>query len=737
MNRPIRRCVRLTPFVISLAAAGCGGGDDPLSPPTTGGIALTVTGLPAGTAAGITMTGPGGFSRALASTGTVDGLAPGTYTVSAAVVSAGGNTFAPSTPSQSVDVPASTPRVPVSVTYAQQNSQIVLTVSGLPGGTNASVLVTNGSGFSRAVTGTTTLAGLAPGPYSIAAASVTSGANTYNPNPASQQVQVVAGQSTSAGVSYTLSLPPSINLVIDGATITQSVQSYDDTVPLIANRDAYLRVFVRANQPNTAAPAVRVRLYQGSNPAPVATYTLPASSASVPTVVDQGMLVGSWNTLIPASQVTAGMRILADVDPGNGVPESNETDNSYPASGVQEALDVRAVAPLNLHMVPVILGGLTGNVTAGNRDQFVATLKKVMPLETVNVSLRVTPYSSSVDSLTSNGSSEWSTLLNEIRLLQVADGTGKNFYGVVKTTYGSGIAGIGYVPGKTAVGWDRLPSGDGVLAHELGHNFSLQHAPACTPGGEDPSFPRSDGTIGVWGLDVASLTLKSPGSFDLMGYCGGTNWISEYNYQKALNYRQLISGTLVAGAQSGLLVWGRIENGVVTLEPAFEVSAPPQVPVSRGPYTLEGLDAGGGVLFSYQFEGEQVADQGAGQRQFAFAIPFNASRSDRLARLRVRGAGRDAELSSVAAMSAQGRGATLLRQLLPMPDRQARVVSGGVQLSWNASAYPMAMVRDAATGEILALARRGHAGIGAAAGRTLDITYSDGVRSRWERVTPQ
>src|SRR6185369_9544416 len=138
------------------------------------------------------------------------------------------------------------------------------------------------------------------------------------------------------------------------------------------------------------------------------------------------------NQLIPGAQVTTGLRILAEVDPGNGVPESDETDNSYPATGLQKELDVRSVAPLDIHMVPVIVGGLTGDVTAANKDQFVATLKKAMPVQAVNVTLRVTPYSSSVDSLPSNGSSEWSTVLNEIRTLQVVDGTGKYFYGVVK-----------------------------------------------------------------------------------------------------------------------------------------------------------------------------------------------------------------------------------------------------------------------------------------------------------------
>ena len=88
-------------------------------------------------------------------------------------------------------------------------------------------------------------------------------------------------------------------------------------------------------------------------------------------------------------------------------------------------------------------------------------------------------------------------------------------------------------------------------------------------------------------------------------------------------------------------------------------------------------------------------------------------------------------------MAAQGRGLSVLRQQQPLPDRQARVVGGAmVQLQWNAAAYPMALVRDAATGDILSFARHGDASI-AVSGRALDITWSDGVRSWQERVTPQ
>ena len=722
-------------LAFALVLAACGGGGDPLSPPTVGGVAVTVTGLPTGTAASITITGPGGFSQALTASGNVDGLAPGTYTVAAGSVSTGAGSYAPTTASQSVTVPASTSRVPVAVTYAQQNSQLVLTLSGLPGGTSGSVLVTNASGFSRTVTATTTLAALAPGLYTIAASTVTSGANTYAPNPASQQVQVTTGQSTSAGVTYAISVPGTVNLVIDGLTITQSVQSYDDTVPLVANRDAYLRVFVRADQANTATPAVRVQLYQGANPTPVITYTLSAPTASVPMSADQGTLNSSWNQLIPAALMTTGLRIQADVDPGNGVPESNEGDNTYPASGLQKQLDVRAVAPLSIELVPVTVKGLTGNVTTGNLNQFLVTLKKVMPLQTVTPTVRVTAYTSTADTLKSlNDNGAWGTVLSEIFALQAAEGTGKYFYGVVKTTYNSGTAGIGYVGNKGAVGWDKLPSGDEVLAHEVGHNFSLNHAPGCGAGNPDPAFPFPDGSIGNWGLDVGSLALKGPATLDLMGYCGGAKWISAYHYQKAFNFRQNNMGTVIAGAESGLLVWGRIVNGLVELEPAFEISAPASVPVRRGRYVLEGLDNGGAILFSYAFEGEVVADQDGDQRQFAYVIPLSVLTGDRLARLRVHGGSNTAERAS-AAMRAGGGGRGAMLQQQPAADGAASMVApGSVRLTWNAAAYPMALVRDAVTGDILSFARTGDATIGVA-GRELDVTFSDGVRSHRQRMT--
>ena len=78
----------------------------------------------------------------------------------------------------------------------------------------------------------------------------------YTPVPLTQTVTVTNGLSTAATVGYSTS-GGGLNLCVDGAYITQAVQTFDNSVPLVAGRNALLRVFVRANTANSAQPAVR------------------------------------------------------------------------------------------------------------------------------------------------------------------------------------------------------------------------------------------------------------------------------------------------------------------------------------------------------------------------------------------------------------------------------------------------------------------------------------------------
>jgi hypothetical protein len=697
--------------------------------PATGGLTVTITGLPGATSASVQVTGPGGYAKSLGTTTTLNALLPGTYSVSAAAVSAGGTNYQPSPASQNVTVTSSTTPATAAVAYAASSGGLTVTVTGLPPATPAAIAVTGPGSYSAAVTATQTLSGLAPGSYSLAASTVSAGGTSYTAAPASQSVSVTTGAVAGAAVTYS-AVSSGPNLSIDGMYITQSVQTYAGTVPLVAGRTGFLRVFVKANAANSLQPSVRVRFYIGA--ALQSTITINAPGASVPTTINEGSLASSWNAAVPAALIQPGIKVLADVDPTNAIAESNEADNSFPVSGTPVALTAQAVPSLDVTFVPVKQQAdptLIGNVTSANKDQFLTDAVKMYPLLATNTLVHAVYTTADNQALQSNdGNGEWLRVLSEMNALRAAEGSSRHYYGVVKVSYSSGIAGYGYVPGGAAVGWDNLPSGTGVAAHELGHNFSRAHAPCGGAGGPDPNFPYSGGTIGVYGYDVAAASLKAPGTFDLMGYCS-PSWISDYTYTNVLSYRSTnpdvsaaafgTSGGAARVPQRSLLVWGRIERGTLILEPAFVVNARPSLPHRRGALRIEGVAGDGRALFSYAFDGDtpaDVPDQTA--RHFAFAIPLSAAAESELAELRLSGSGR-----SATTRISSGAGVTSSDTVETDED-----VRGELHLRWNAQRHPMALVRDRRTGQVLSFARGGVAQVRARSDE-VEVLLSDGVRS--------
>ncbi|NNG16906.1 MAG: hypothetical protein HKM89_10535 [Gemmatimonadales bacterium] len=693
----------------------------------TGSLAVSITGLPAGTDADITVTGPGGFAAAVTGSATLANLGPGTYTVTAATVVVANSSYEAGVPIQTVAIAAAETPAAIGVDYLLATGTLDLTVTGLPGGVDAGVTVT-GPGYSASVTATTTLTNIGAGTYTIDASNVVDGATTYIPNPTTQTASVTPGATSVATVTYLVAGPSSFNLVIDGMYVTQSVQTFDGAVPLVAGRDGLLRVFVRANQTNTETPDVRIRLYD--NGSLTNTFTVNAPSSAVPTSISEGDLGASWNLALPAGLIQPGLEIIADVDPGNTIVELDDGDNAFPSSGSPQVQDVRVIGPFAVRFVPVIqdINGLTGNVTSGNTDQFLAVTQQLYPLESYDADVRAPyTYTDSIPIESDNATGTWSRVLSEINALRIADTSSRYYYGVVKTSYSGGIAGIGYVPGKASVGWDRLPSGSGVAAHEWGHNWGRNHAPCGGAGNPDPFYPYPGGLIGVWGYDLVSTSLVPPTAPDIMGYCSN-DWISDYTYAGVLTHiatRFSVGGT--AGARRPvLLVWGRVRAGVIELEPAFELDGAPRPPSTGGRYLLEGFRADGSRLFSYAFEPESVADAPDGEAHFAFTLPVAG---DRPASLRATGPGGQA----VATMKAGVPGAPGLQQGGGAAAQVRSLGADRVELRWDRSQFPMVLVRDPATRQILSFARGGTATIRTFA-RELDLVYSDGVRSSSARV---
>jgi hypothetical protein len=618
---------------------------------------------------------------------------------------------------------ADTVQVAFAITCPATTGGLTVTITGLPSGTDAAVTVTGPDRFSAQLTATRTLTGLTPGPYSLAASEVSSGNSRYPPTPATQSVSVAAGATASATVTYGPPATSTLNLRIDSWQLTQSVQTAGNDIPMVANRDGYLRVFVISNEANTAAPVVRVRLFR--NGSLTYTLTIPAPGASTPTSKDEGRLASSWNVKIPPPAFGPGFSVMADVDPGNSIPETDESDNVYPASGVPQAFQVRTVPTVGVRFVPVrqAANGLQGDVSDANRSRFLEMIRRMYPISTADGDVHAVYTTTTTNPLQpTDANGAWATILNEVDALRVIEGTSRDYYGVVRRDYPSGIAGLGYIGLPTAIGYDAALDRSRVMAHEIGHNWGRLHAPCGNPASVDPDYPYPNGNLGAFGIDMQHEVLKDPNTPDIMGYCADP-WVSDYTYRGVLAFLSGSGPALALNSgmvQRCLLVWGRIVDGAPVLEPAFEVVTRPNLPKAPGPYSVEGRSADGARRFSLSFDAAQIADDPRAGRQFAFAVPLGSAPA--LSGLRLHAPG-----GTAAAARPVGVAPTAL------PALEARRVAGGVALRWDAATHPMVMVRDPHTGEVLSFARGGQAEVSTPANE-IEVSASDGVRSTSWRV---
>lgn len=709
-------------WLLLLVLLGCDGGP---SGPSMGSLRVTILGLPSGSSAAVTVTGPGGFSQPVTATQTIPGLNPGTYTVAASSVTVGATEYSPSPATQTVAVNGA--QSSASVLYSTVGGNLAITINGLGTTSSAAVTVTGPGGYNQSVGSSTTLTALNPGSYLIMASDAqAAGGTTHSPTPSSQTVSVVARTTVSATVTY--SPPPNdgnVNLRVAGFYITQSAQSYGGAIPLVKNRDGVLRVFVVADKQNVPAPFVRVRYY--SNGLLVDSVPIGPPGLLAPTAVDESSWSFSWNVPVPRTRIQPGLGIQIVVDPDSLVTETDEADNVFPAV-LPPPMTVRTVPTLNITFVPIIQSGRTGDTS--DPDSILSLTRRMHPLDQINVTIGtalVTPHALEADG------TGWYDVLDELNIRRLAAADGRYYYGVANVSYSSGVAGVAYVTSgtsgaqKTALGWDKLinASASIVAAHELGHNWTRNHAPCGGPAGIDPQYPRPDGSTGGYGWDMETGNLKPATSADVMGYCD-PRWISEYTYGAVLNYLSppgpIVMQTATQAVQPCLLVWGHIRDGEMVLEPAFQINTRPSLPDHSGPYSIEARADDGSSVFALSFTPNEVADAHETRQNFAFAIPLSGPKAARLSSLRLIGQGR--QVQTVAQPEADVQADSV--QLTP-------VAGGRLGLRWNAKAHQMVMVRDPQTGEVLSLARGGSVELPTSR-RQIDLIMSNGVKSRTKRV---
>ena len=420
--------------------------------------------------------------------------------------------------------------------------------------------------------------------------------------------------------------------------LTQSVQTPSRGVRLVANREALLRAFLTAEEPRGFFEPEMVAVFTRPGRGEVHRVTMTRDANQIPAEADEGDLELSYNAVIPAEVIVPGVELVVEVDPAGTLPVTAESETRFPYEG-SHALNVVQVSPMQLTLVPVmeaaepdtsVLGWVRG-VSAESPK--VGLLKHAFPFAEFSVRSHE-PYFTSLDLTNQPGRSG---LVNELEALRASEGGTGYYYGVAASVNGF-VRGWAQLPGWVGMG-EASPI---TLAHEIGHNLSLQHAPCGGPDYVNRAFPYPDGGIGVWGYDFRDGSVVPPGhSTDIMTYCYTLPWLSDFHFKEIIDHR----GPLAAGAASALLtasnasshmlvLSGGAVDGELWIDPAFPMRAAPRLPEAWGPYRIQGTNSDGQTLFSLDFMPTEVAHGG---RHFFFTVPIEADWEDALERITLTG----------------------------------------------------------------------------------------------------
>jgi len=460
--------------------------------------------------------------------------------------------------------------------------------------------------------------------------------------------------------------PPALmeerDFIIDGIEVTQAIQCYsdkdwgtiskgcakDNDLPLVASKPAVVRVDVSAGNcllPK-AAGTVRVDLHVSLGTS--STYTTTTYKAVCASSMHRRQYaLGTANFYLQTPK-DGTLSVWAEVNSDKARPEPDYTNNRYPAT-VDVEFKKRKPLSIGYYLVNYkpkkspTYGQYKGSSTPS--PQWAASKSAYELAQAIYPTASLNYYKLP------------KTWFPWIKKLDVRDAAGTD--ALLQALTGEwNLLSLSPNPPDKIFAWQALdPTGWGgfanpllkhvsfgvenntsVLAHEVGHNLGLDHAPctgAVAPANTDPQWPYKDGTIQEVGFDVAYQSAVKSSYGDFMGYCM-TNWISPYHWKKLYvelaptTTKGVASTTAISEPQPYVLVNGVVnDDDTGKLDPlmVLESHTEPPAPPTGGDYCLTFYDPGDSPLATYCFDPSFTNPEWEGPASsayFVYLLPYPA-----------------------------------------------------------------------------------------------------------------
>jgi hypothetical protein len=390
------------------------------------------------------------------------------------------------------------------------------------------------------------------------------------------------------------------------------MQTGNVTVPVVAGRDALVRVFVQTDGSYDGSPVI-AHLFLGQGSAPLEVVGAVGASS-------EGDLGSTINFDVPGASIVPGVTYRVEL-----TQTTSKGDNpaaSTPQGGGFDSLgSVSDGASLKVVVVPVQYGADGSNrvpdTSAAQLATYKAAFMATYPIDSMDISVGAPFYWGSPIDAAGNGWNDLLTAMADYRQQQGAP-SDTYYFGAFNPADDFGgfcgggcVAGLGWVGGDTDT-WSRAAIGLGyggsltadTAIHEIGHNHGRNHAPCGGAGGVDPGFPYANADIGDWFYNIVTRDLVAPGTAtDMMGYCD-PKWISDYTFDALFTRIKLVNHAEVVYAPGSLdRLWERARidaQGNLSWLSPIQLHLPPGgAPISVNVQTAGGVAAASGHVFSF------------------------------------------------------------------------------------------------------------------------------------------